>query len=100
MHLFLRDGTMLDALWHNVQLPRPKRHRSISKLNVEHALQDEKKVIGVVMFVPTNSPFNFATMTSQLLNRATVRGEKCSENVASFSDKSMLSRMGPSDIVS
>src|SRR5450755_3838873 len=47
----------------------------------------------------TNSPFNFTTMTSQLLNRAIARGEKCSENVASFSDKSMLSLMGPSDIV-
>jgi hypothetical protein len=32
---------------------------SISKLNVEHALQDEKKVIGVVMFVPDKFAFQF-----------------------------------------
>jgi hypothetical protein len=50
---------MLDTLWYNVHLPRPKGDRSISKLNVEHALQDEKKVIGVVMFVPNKFAFQF-----------------------------------------
>jgi hypothetical protein len=35
----------------------------------------------------------------QLLNWATARGEKCSENVAGFSDKSILSLRGHSDIV-
>ena len=35
----------------------------------------------------------------QLLNWATARGEKSSENVASFSDKSILSLRGHSDIV-
>ena len=59
MHLFLRDGTMLDALRYNVHLPRPKGDRSISKLNVEHAPQDKKKVIGVVMFVPNKFAFHF-----------------------------------------
>jgi hypothetical protein len=38
-------------------------------------------------------------MTSQLLNRVTTRGDQCSENLASFSDKSMLSLIGPSGIV-
>jgi len=38
-------------------------------------------------------------MTSQLLNWVTVRGDQCSENVASFSDKSILSLIGLSDIV-
>src|SRR6266576_2190141 len=47
----------------------------------------------------TNSPFTFTTMTSQLLNWVTVRGDQCSENVASFSDKSILSLIDPSDIV-
>src|SRR5450631_4697150 len=41
-----------------------------------------------------NSPSTFATMTSQVLNWATTRGDQCSENPASFSDKSMLSLMG------
>ncbi len=48
MHILFRDRTMLNAFRYNVHLPRPKGDRSISKLNVEHALQDEKKVIGVV----------------------------------------------------
>src|SRR3981081_4751078 len=47
----------------------------------------------------TNSPFTFTTMTSQLLNWATARGDQFSENVASFSDRSILSLMAPSDIV-
>jgi hypothetical protein len=50
---------MLDALWHDVDLARPKGDRSISKLNVEHALQDEKEVIGVVVFVPNKFAFHF-----------------------------------------
>src|SRR6266699_200597 len=47
----------------------------------------------------TNSPFTFTTMTSQLLNWLTTRGDQYSENLANFSDKSMLSLMGPSDVV-
>src|SRR5258708_22987358 len=47
----------------------------------------------------TNSPFTFTTMTSQLLNWATTQGDQCSENVASCSDKSILSLMDASDIV-
>src|ERR1700726_136907 len=37
----------------------------------------------------TNSPCTFTTMTSQSLNCVTVRGDQCSANVDSFSDKSM-----------
>ena len=43
---------MLNALRYNVQLSRPKVDRSISKLDVEHALQDEKKIIRIVVLVP------------------------------------------------
>ena len=36
-------------------------------------------------------------MTSQWLNWATVRGDQCSENVDSFSDKSIVSLTGASN---
>src|SRR6267142_1901503 len=99
MHLFLRDGTMLNAFRYNVHLPRPKGDRSISKLDVEHAFEDEKKSSVSSCLCQTNSPFTFTTMTSQLLNWAMARGDQCSENVASSSDKSILSLMDASDIV-
>src|SRR5512138_4023341 len=37
----------------------------------------------------TNAPFTFTTMTSQSLNCVTVRGDQCSENEDSFSDRSI-----------
>src|SRR6185503_21168686 len=42
----------------------------------------------------TNSPFTFTTMTAQLLNCVTVRGDQCSENVDSFSDRSIAPDIG------
>ena len=59
MHLFLRDGTMLNAFRYNVHLPGPKGDRSIPKLNVEHAFQDEKKSSVSSCLCQTNSPFTF-----------------------------------------
>src|SRR5437762_6031453 len=42
----------------------------------------------------TKSPFTFTTMTSQSLNCVTVRGDQCSENVDSFSDRSIAPDIG------
>ena len=78
---------MLDALGHDIHLPRPERDRSIAKLDIQLSLQDQKEIIGIVVLVPDK--FAFMTMTSQSLNCVTVRDDQCSENVDSFSDKSM-----------
>ena len=59
MHFFVRDGAMLNALWHHVHLPRPKDDCPISKLNIEHAFQDQEKVIRVIVLVPDKLAFQF-----------------------------------------
>ena len=48
---------------------------------------NDVEIIGIVVLVPDK--FAFMTMTSQSLNCVTVRDDQCSENVDSFSDKSM-----------
>src|ERR1700730_10682504 len=52
------DGTVLDTFGYDEHLPRSKRHRSISQLDIEHALEDEKEVIGVVVLVPDKFSFH------------------------------------------
>ena len=59
VHLLLRDRAMFDALRYDVHLPRPKGDRSISQLNIEHAFQDEKKIIRVIVFVPDKFAIHF-----------------------------------------
>ena len=89
MNLLSRNRAMLDALGHDVHLPRPERDGSIAKLNIQHTLKDEKKSSVSSCLCQTNSPSTFTTMTSQSLNLVTVRGDQCSENVDSFSAKSI-----------
>ena len=43
---------MLDALGYHVHLPRAERDGAIAKLNVQHAFQHEKEIVGVFVLVP------------------------------------------------
>jgi hypothetical protein len=43
---------VLDALGHDVHLPRLQRYGAVAHLNVEHAFQHEEEVVGVVVLVP------------------------------------------------
>jgi len=50
---------MLDAFRYDVHLARSKRYRSTSQLDIEHALEDEKEVIGVIVLVPDKFTLHF-----------------------------------------
>ena len=59
MNLFPRNGAMLDAPGHDVHLPRPERDRSIAKLDIQHAIQDQEEIIGIVGLVPDKFTLHF-----------------------------------------
>ena len=67
MNFAARDGPVLDAFGHNKNLAGIEGNRAIPQLDVERALEDEKEIVGVLMFVPMNGPSSLATMMSLLL---------------------------------
>ena len=47
---------MLNALGHHIHLSWPKRDNSIPQMNIQHAFQDEKKIVRIVVLVPNKLP--------------------------------------------
>ena len=58
VHFLLRDRTVLNTLRDNEHLARSKRNGSIAQLDVELSLEDEKKIICLVMLVPNKLPLH------------------------------------------
>jgi|GEM_PF-380718 len=52
VHLLPRDGAMLDALRNDEQFTGPERDGTVAHLDIERALEDQEKVVGLVVLVP------------------------------------------------
>ena len=76
MHFLLCDGAMLHLLGNDEHLTGSQGDGPIPQLDLKLAFEKEEKVIGFIVLVPDEFPFNLTTMTSYSLSCATVRGEK------------------------
>src|SRR5690242_13634887 len=47
-----RDRPVLDALRHDKQFARPERDRSIPQFDIKLAVNDQKKIVRIVVLVP------------------------------------------------
>ena len=68
---------MLDAFRHDEHLAGFQADRFVAKLDVDFSLEHEKEIVRVGMRVPVEFALTLTTMTSWLLNTATVRGDQC-----------------------
>lgn len=55
--LFLRNGAMFDAPWHNQKLTWPQLNRAIAKLHAHPTAPDEKHFVGVLVMMPEKFTF-------------------------------------------
>jgi len=80
MHLPARHGAMLDSLGYNEYLALIEDDRAIPKLDVERTCEHKEEIVGVVVFVPVERPFELGDhYVVAVVDRNHPRGEAISE---------------------